>query len=150
MAWEQGEVSIVINRPVGEVFAYAENVANLQQWAGVEKAEITAGAQQELGSKLTISTTILGKRVETNSELIAFEPNHLSTYRSTKPILSEMTMIYEEMGTQTKVTRRIAADAGNLFKAAYPLVKRKLAREAEKTMAQLKSALEQRVTQSAQ
>lgn len=145
MAWEHGEVSIVINRPVEEVFAYAESVENLPHWAGVQQAQVTAGRVREVGSRLRIVTNVLGKKMEADSELVAFEPNRLSKYRNITPFPSEITMIYERVGGKTKVTRRLSGEPGGVFKAAYPLMRKKLSREAKRMMENLKSALERRV-----
>ncbi|QQE79118.1 SRPBCC family protein [Alicyclobacillus sp. SO9] len=146
MAWEQGEVSVLINRPVDEVFAYAENVEKLTHWAGVEEATITSGKPHELGSRLKIVTNIMGKRMEADSELVEFERNRRSTYRNEKPFPSEITMIYEDYSGKTKVTRRVAGSPNGAFRAAYPFIKKKIFKEATKMMDNLKEALERRVS----
>lgn len=146
MAWEHGEVSIVINRPVAEVFAYAEDINKLPHWAGVEKAAVTSGKPHELGSHLKIVTNIMGKRMEADSELVVFERNRRSTYRNEKPFPSEITMIYEEYADKTKVTRRVSGNPNGAFRAAYPFMKKKLFKEASKMMDNLKATLEHRVS----
>lgn len=112
------EVSVVINRPIEEVFAFVENPENDPIWRNsmVEaKVETEADAKEDtadlsqggegLGATGREVFRLGGLQVETTWEITEYEQNHKVVYRSTSgPIEYEGSWTYESADGGTKVT----------------------------------------------
>src|SRR3990172_1683767 len=69
------EKSIMIDKPVAEVFAYASNIDNVTKWQdSVESVEVE-GDPGTVGGKYTEVRKFLGREMKTTLEITAFELN---------------------------------------------------------------------------
>lgn len=138
------EVSVVINRPIEEVFAFAANIENNAQWqSGVLKAQVTSEGPIGVGTTYRYVTQLLGRRIEADGEIIEYEPNKKYSFESTSgpfPIEGGLTCEAAEGGT--KVTQVVEADIGGFFKMAEPLVVRTIKKQFEADVGNLKELLE--------
>ena len=72
----KNELSIMINRPIEEVFDYVSNLQYGPQWQTglVEVRQITQGAPAA-GSQFASARKFLGRKLEAVVEITAYEPN---------------------------------------------------------------------------
>jgi uncharacterized membrane protein len=138
------ENSVVISRPVDEVFEFVSNIENLPQWAGpVLEAKQTSDGPIRVGTKQTQVAQFLGRRIETSHEVTEYEPNKkLSTKTTSGPLPMEMHCILEPAEEGTRVSLEGNVEAGGFFKLAEPIVGRMLKRQTTSDAANLKDLLE--------
>jgi uncharacterized membrane protein len=138
------EVSVVINRPIEEVFAFAANIENNAQWqSGVLEAQVTSEGPIGVGTTYRYVTQLLGRRIEADGEVTEYESNRKYSFKSTSgpfPIEGGLTCEAAEGGT--KVTLVVEADVGGFFKMAEPLVVRTIKKQFEADVGKLKDLLE--------
>jgi uncharacterized protein YndB with AHSA1/START domain len=115
------EASVVINRPIDEVFAYMTDVGSWSQWnSGILEAEQTSEGSVGVGTTFQGVSQFLGQRGEWTSEFTEFEPVEGGT---------RFTMIGE-------------GETGGFFKLAEPILNRMWQRQLESMLANLKDILE--------
>src|SRR5579859_7667624 len=68
--------SVTIEQPVDKVFAYVTNVSNHLKWQqGILDAKISPEGPVGLGSIYCYTSEVMGRRMETQLRVSAFEPN---------------------------------------------------------------------------
>lgn len=143
MAQESVESSVIIHRPVEEVFAFVENPNNSPLWEGVESKSLEGELKE--GTKLRVVTALMGKRVESEATIIEVEPNRLTRFESTSPFPHVVEHHYEPMDEGTKFTRRLVTDpkdAGGFAKFAKPLMMNMALKAVRKSVEDLKEILD--------
>ena len=138
------ESSVLIDRPIEEVFAYAADVNKLAQWAGpVVGSKITSEGPVGVGTTSSRTTQFLGRHMESTYEITEYEPNSRYADKTTSgpvPINSRISLDPVDGGT--KVTIQGELDAGGFFKLAEPLVARMAKRQVATDIQTLKDILE--------
>lgn len=136
--------SIVVNRPIEEVFAYIADAENMQEWAAeVVDAKKTSEGPMGVGTTLTVAVKLLGRRVENSHVVTIYEPNIKFAFKTTSgPIPSVATESVEAVNGGTKFTIVAEAEPGGFFKLAEPIVERMLQRQWETNVVNLKDLLE--------
>ena len=77
------ELTIAVDRPPEDVFAYLADVSNVTEWqSGVHSAEIEGGGAATVGARIVESRTLLGKEMTTTLEIVDFDPPRLFTLRA--------------------------------------------------------------------
>ena len=100
------EVSVIIERPVEEVFAFVENPENDPIWRPgvIESGEISRGPKG-VGTTGREVYEMLGVRGESTWEITEYEPDRKVSYRSTSgPVTYKGTWTYESVEGGTRVT----------------------------------------------
>lgn len=69
------ELETRIERPPSEVFAYLANPANLSRWQGAAEVEQLSEGAVEKGTRFREVHTMLGRRIESVTEVVAYEPD---------------------------------------------------------------------------
>ena len=143
----QMEASIVIERPVKDVFDFVENPEHESIWrAGREMTGQTSAGPVGVGTTGHEIAVFLGRRVESTWEITEFELNRKVSYRSTSgPIEYQGIWTYEPHDAGTKLTIQIDAKAGfgGLFgRLADPLVIRIAGRRAQEDLKRPRNLLE--------
>ena len=112
--------TMVIKQPVGNVFNYVSNPANLPEWQGppveIRDLQRTTPAQLREGDRFTTVFQFLGRRYETPTEVSAHEPNRRLSYLGTGgPVPTQMTFIFEEVpgGHASPIVRRSSREASS-------------------------------------
>ena len=84
------ELSIVINRPIEEVFGALTDLENDIQWRSewVETRN-TSGGALGVGATYCLTGEFLGRRVPTNYEVIEYEPNQAAAWKTVSATLSD-------------------------------------------------------------
>ncbi len=118
------DVSTTIKRPVQDVFAVISNVENNPKWssAALESKQTSAGPIG-VGTTARFVGKLLGRRIESESEVTEFEPNRKYSWQSKSgpfPIKGSVTLEQIEGGTRVNTT--VEAEPGGFFKLAEPLI----------------------------
>jgi uncharacterized protein YndB with AHSA1/START domain len=105
------ETTVVIQRPVDEVFAYIVEPANLPEWApGFLEASWTSEGSIRVGSTSTRVTNFGGRRSESNHIVTEFEPNVLmavSRKSATMQIVEKFEMETVDGGTRVTIAEEV-------------------------------------------
>jgi uncharacterized protein YndB with AHSA1/START domain len=138
------EESVVIKRPVEDVFAFMSNPENDPQWQSeTTETEITSQGPIGVGTTYLDVTHFLGRRIESIYEFTEYETNKKLSLKTTSgPIPIEATITYESVENGTKVNFSARGEAGGFFKLAEPLVARMAQRSWTTNYANLKDLLE--------
>jgi uncharacterized protein YndB with AHSA1/START domain len=138
------ETSTVIQRPVGEVFAFATDTEKVALWAGpVTEAKQTSEGSVGVGATWTQVTQLLGRRFESTYEVTEYEPNSRYSAKSTSgPVPIEEHLSFETVEGGTKVNLRAEVEATGFFKLAAPILTRIISRQVENDVGTLKDLLE--------
>jgi cytochrome b len=76
------ELSVVINRPLEECFAYLTDLANDLEWRREWiEAEKTTDGPHGVGARYRLTGALLGRRIATEYATIAYEPNRLAAWK---------------------------------------------------------------------
>ena len=140
------EQSVVINRPVEEVFALLADFEKLPLWdAAVVEAMKTSEGPMGVGATIREVVRMLGRRVEMTGEVTEYEPNRKITFRTTSgPLPGKVTEAFEAAGGGARVTFATEIELGGVFKLAEPIVARMFKAQVKGSAASLKDFLETR------
>jgi uncharacterized membrane protein len=141
------EESIVINRPLEDVFNYVSEVGKYPEWMAhvLEVRKDTPGPPQQ-SDRFTVAIKSVGRRFETPYERTSFEANRRYTDRAVGgPVPNQRWVcIFQEVPGGTRLTRAVEAELGGLLKLLGPLQKRSAERQLRKDLQTLKDVLEAR------
>lgn len=136
--------SIHIDRPQEEVFDYLSDPSNDSEWrsSAVSSEWITEGPPG-VGSQLKSVDRMLGREMESTSEITAWDPPHkLGQKAMGGPVPFEFTVTLEPHGDATHVTIDGQAEIGGFFKIAEGLAGKQFEKQIETDIAGLKRVLE--------
>jgi carbon monoxide dehydrogenase subunit G len=140
------EHSVLVNRPVQEVFAYATDPANLPEWQ-TSALEARVDGPMQPGATGAIVRKFLGRRMESNVRFDEYEPPRKFALQATSgPVAFRVRQTYEPEGEGTRINVAMEGEPGGFFKLAEPLVGRAIRRELESNFATLKDLLESRAS----
>src|SRR5215207_3985490 len=141
----QQEHSVVIDRPIEEVFAFVTDPNNDPLWQSTSlETEQTSEGAVDVGATFRNTSKLLGRRIESTMEVTENEPPRRQYVRITSgPIPGEGCYLFEPAdGGSTRFTQTFEAEVGGFFRLAEPLVERAISRQTEADMATLKDLLE--------
>jgi uncharacterized protein YndB with AHSA1/START domain len=137
------EKSVVINKPVAEVFAFVTNGDNTTQWQGGVEAVIPDGPPNVVGSQYTEVRKFIGQEMKSILEITAFEPNSKWAARVVKgPVPYEVTVTFEPSRDGTKMITRVEGEPKGFFKMAEGMLAGQLEKSLEEDGKRLKRILE--------
>jgi hypothetical protein len=138
------ERSIVISRPVGEVWEFVHDIANDRLWqTTLTESEQLTGGRMGVGTKVREVRHFLGLKIELAWEVTKFEPPRTSAIKGVSgpiPLSGRYLLEPVEEGTRFSVSGEL--DAHGLFKLAEPVFARITARELEANLGHLRDLLE--------
>jgi uncharacterized membrane protein len=138
------DVAVTIQRPVKEVFGYITNFENNPQWqSGMQACKFTTEPPLRVGSRYKQIAGFLGRRIESEFEVVEYEPDRMIRFHSisgTFPIRIMRAVEPDESGT--KVMARIEGDPGGWFKLVAPIVQPLMRRSIVADYQRLKTVLE--------
>ena len=137
------ETSVVVNRPVGEVFQYMSINENALQWQpGLLETRITNDVQG-VGKAWIDVVQVLGRRMEIPFQLTDWQPDRKLAFQSTGgPIPMQGSYAFAPNGAGVQVTFLLTGEPGGFFKLAEPVLMRLLQRQWDTNLANLKDVLE--------
>jgi len=138
------ETSIVINRPLEEVFAVLSNIENNPKWSSAFlEAKKTSAGPIGVGTTWRVVQKALGQRIEGEAEVTEYEPNRKCALKSRSgPIPAKIRQTFEPVEGSTRVSVVFEAEPGGFFKLAEPLVMSMLKRTLETDFANVKDLME--------
>jgi uncharacterized protein YndB with AHSA1/START domain len=137
------EKSVVIDRPVDEVFNFLTAEGNYTKWqSGVE--QVIEGAQRNVvGSQFTEVRKFMGQEMRTTLQLTEFVPNALWVAKVIKgPVPYTVTMTLDGTGDGTRLTTCVEGEPKGFFKLAEGMVAGQLEKSLTEDSQKLKEILE--------
>jgi uncharacterized membrane protein len=139
------EESIVINRPLAEVFGFVSNFENHPKW---EKNFLEV--KQSSPGPITVGTTfravmkLPGQRAVSQFVITEFEPNRKIAFKGDKPAQAKPvgSMLFESAAGGTKVTALPRPEMGGIFKLLEPLMVGMIRKSNSEHLQNLKRLLE--------
>jgi uncharacterized protein YndB with AHSA1/START domain len=131
--------SVVINRPLDEVFSFFADISNDPKWRGHGVKEISIDGPIRTGARVHQKLTAgpFGAAVKADMDVVVFEPpRELGFQVITGPLRPRVSFSFAPSGTGTEVSFRIDAPLTGFKKAV-------LQRMAEKNMAAEADALDE-------
>lgn len=137
------ERSVVIDRPVAEVFAYVSDSSNDPMWqTGVESVSLE-GPASVVGSRYTEVRKFMGQEMRSTLEVTAFVPDTRIAAKVVKgPVPFEATITFEASGSGARVTTHIEGEPKGFFKIAEGALRGQLEKSLEQDGQRLKAILE--------
>jgi len=138
------ESSVVIGRPVEEVFAFVADPANNAKWQeGLIESRLESPGPMGLGSKITDVRKFIGRKLESQLEVTAFEPGKRVSLKVVKgPLPFEVTQTFEPEAGGTRLGFVAQGEPAGFFKLAEGMVKKQLEDQLTENASRLKKALE--------
>lgn len=139
------EQSIIINRPIEEVFDVATCQERCLVWRGpIIATKKLSDGPSGVGSTFAHTVKFLGVTVEANPEITEWEPPYRATVENrTGPVSYDSTFTFEATDGGTKMTTRIAASPRGAFRhIPDPIVHNAIARQHKADLEALKELLE--------
>jgi uncharacterized protein YndB with AHSA1/START domain len=142
MIREQG--SVIIRRPVEEVFAYVTDLTHSAEWqAGLLEVRKLTDGPVGVGTRYAFVRQFMGRKVEAANEFVAYEPNRKVQFRiASGPMPGQGTYLFEATPDGTKVTSIVELEPGGLSRLATPLIAASLRREITAGLPVLKELVE--------
>jgi uncharacterized protein YndB with AHSA1/START domain len=139
----QHEVTIHLNRPVDQVFAFLADTGKVSTWQSslIELEALTEGPLR-LGSRFREIRRLGRRDSEIQGQVTAFEPNkRLETKTTTKP---EVTVSYsfEPENGGTRLRYKFILLSSGMMRLLEPLIARSIKKESESDFETLKRILE--------
>jgi uncharacterized membrane protein len=143
------EHSIIIHRPIEEVFAFVSDQTKAPQWQrGLLEVRRTTNNPSGVGTKYTAVRKFLGRKIELSNEYIKYEPNKQITFiGGSGPARFEASYLTESTTEGTKLTCQMQMEQGGLFSLAEPMIARSLKQDFETNLRDLKTLLENQAEQ---
>ena len=137
------ETSIVVNRPVGEVFQFISVNENALQWQpGLLETRVTNDVKG-VGKTWIDVVQFLGRRLEVPFRLTDWQSDRKLAFQSTGgPIPMQGSYAFEAARDGTQVTFVLTGEPGGFFKLAEPVLMQILQRQWQTNLANLKNVLE--------
>ena len=138
------ENSVVINRPVEEVFEFVSNFNNDPLWQpAFQEGEITSEGPIGVGTTGRNVIRFLGRTIESTIEMTEYEENRKLGVRTTSgPTPAKVVDTFEPVEGGTRLTQNFEAEVGGFLKLAEPVVGRMVKRQQQNNFANLKDLLE--------
>ncbi len=140
------ELSIVIDRPVEEVFAFKVNVENDLNWAS-DATEIKKTSEGPIGVGTTFHRVgvLLGRRSESEIEITEYDPYRKYTSKSKSgPFPFEAQWTFESVPGGTQVSLAGEAELDGLLKLAEPVIVNTARQQFQSDLEKLKKFMEAR------
>jgi uncharacterized protein YndB with AHSA1/START domain len=138
------ERSIVINKPVEDVFALAMDSARWAQWnQELIQVEKTSEGPVGVGATYRGIADFMG-RMEWRATITEYEPpKRVTQQMSVGPVQVEGSWLFEPAEEGTRFILRTGGEIGGLLALAGPLIESALKRRVEDNLARLKAMVEE-------
>jgi hypothetical protein len=137
-------VETVVERPRGEVAAYASDPDNAPEWyANIRQVEWLTEPPLATGTRLRFVARFLGRRLAYTYEVATFEPGRSLTMRTTDgPFPMETTYAWADAAGGTRMVLGNRGGPRGLARLASPLMALAVRAANRKDLARLKEILE--------
>jgi len=141
----RAEESIVVERPIEEVFAYLTDLERVPEWqTNVLFLQLQSGSLRP-GAQLVELRKFLGRKIESVVEVTEYDPPHRYTIKTQSgPIPFEISNVLSESGSGTRIDAAVEGEPGRFFGLIEWRVVKAVERELWNSLATLKDILEAR------
>ena len=138
------ELSIVINRPIEEVFGFLANLENDVKWRSEwVETKNTSGGVLGVGATFCLTGKFLGRRIPTVYEVTEYEPNRIAAWKTVSgPLPLKFQRTFERGEGGTRFTIKYEVEPRGFFKLAWPLITRMAKRQHEGDLRKVKELME--------
>jgi uncharacterized protein YndB with AHSA1/START domain len=138
------EDSIVIARPIDEVFTFVADQTNAPRWQeGLSEVRRVTEGPPGVGTKHVVVRKFMGRKLELTNEYVHYEPNTKITFTGASgPSRFEAEYRVEATAEGTRLTCHMQMEQKGLFKLGDPLVAASLRREFAANLHKLRVLLE--------
>lgn len=136
--------TLVINRPVEDVFAYHDDPDNMPKWeTAILVYEQTSEGPIGVGTTFREVRKLMGRRLESASQITAYKVNQTYAIKTTSgPISYEATMTFESVDGSTRIKVVAELEPGGIFKLVEPIFRRVVQKQIEGHLSNLKDLME--------
>jgi uncharacterized membrane protein len=141
------QTEIEIDRPRGEVAAYAADPDNATAWyENLKAVDWRSPKPVSRGTRIAFTAAFLGRRLVYTYEVVEFVPGERLVMRTAEgPFPMETTYTWEDNGSGgTRMTLRNRGEPSGFAKAAAPVMSAAVRRANRKDLRRLKHVLETR------
>ena len=145
------EESVFIKSPIKQVFKFLSNYRSHKQFNGIYKeTKHVSEGKMAVGSELFTKIFFLGRKIETSSEVVEFEPEKTLRFQSKSgPVPSNTKYEFQPKGEGTVVKLQFDIEPGSYFRLGETFLKPRLSKEVEDSMQSLKKILEAKALKAA-
>ena len=137
------EISIFINRPPEEVFAFVNDLDTWLRWqSGLLEVKKTSPDPLAAGSTYTVVGQFRDQPMEAHYTVSEFEANKRTVVRSPGNFTIESQTVFEEVDGGTQLVQRTEISAGSKYESLTPMVISWNKDHVEKSFASLKALME--------
>jgi len=140
------EFSLIISRPVREVFDYMDDVNREREWQpNIRSAKAEPEGPTQVGTKKTYVSDFMGREVKNTYVTKVFDRNKRVVYETTpkSSVDARASLQFEETENGTKVSMKVEAEPRGLLSLIPRGVLESFSQnELEKTLQRLKKRLE--------
>lgn len=141
----KAEQSVVINRPVQDVFAFvAQDYPRTHpQWAtSVKEFRQTSPGPMGVGTKIQSVREINGKPTSATVEITEYVPNQRLAWKEQGESKGSGYLTFQSQNGGTKVDLMVDAEVAGFGRLAGPMISRAMNKELESNLERLKGMLE--------
>jgi uncharacterized protein YndB with AHSA1/START domain len=139
----KAESSVVIDKPLAEVFAFVTNSDNTTKWQGGVADVIPDGPANVVGSKYTEVRKFMGQEMKSVLEITAFEQDAKWAAKVLKgPVPFTVTATFTAEGSGTKFETKVEGEPKGFFKMAEGMLAGQLSKSLQEDAERLKKLLE--------
>lgn len=137
-------VSVIIDRPIEDVFSFVADARNRPQWdESVDKEELTSPEPIGVGSTLRTTFRSMGREYQYTWEVVEHQPPHRMRVDSTSgPFPTTLAFVFSERDGGTSVDASVTGRPTGLMRLIQPVVARTTQQNLDRGYAQLKRLLE--------
>ena len=138
------EKSIIINRPIEDVWKILSNIENMPKWdRGVIKARQTSEGAAGVGSTVQVVRQMLGRQRIANFRVSEYVPNRMLAIQGNLGHITVQTgFTFEPVGGGTRLTQPSEIEIGGWWKWIIPILLPMLNRDGNEDLANLKRIIE--------
>jgi uncharacterized protein YndB with AHSA1/START domain len=146
------EYSIVINRPIEEVFAYVSDLRHSAVWQkGLLEVRKETEGPLGVGTRFSFVRDFLGRKLESSNEFVKFNPPTLVVFDiPSGPVPGQASYRFEHASNGTALTSTVRMETKGFSRLAEPLVTVSLRKDMKANLATLKKLLESKQAGTAQ
>jgi uncharacterized membrane protein len=146
----KSEMSIIIHRPIQEVFDFVSDFQNGPQWqSGLLEVHPLTEGPLGVGTRFTSLRKSMGRTMESGIEFVAFELNKkmaIKSFSGSSPF--KQTFFFETLPDGTRLTTRFELEMRGLMGLAEPLIAPIVRREMKADFSRMKEMVESRVVEA--
>lgn len=145
------EHSVVINRPINDVFAIVSNLENMSHYEAFAMAgRKTSDGPIGLGTTFEVTGKMLFWKIRTTLEVIEWQAGRNFTIKTTSsPVAAQTKYIFESVNEGTRLTLIDDTQFGGLLKFLEPLLAKYSRKRFQTDMNNMKAYLESLASQRA-